>query len=174
MRRETESLDDIDAYLQGHVFHVTKLSFLSSIDQDGEVKPNRDGVLQTTFGSSKNSYFRNRSCVSLFDYRPVATEEIKAFRQRCYPFQPIVPGNSGIAILILQSEAYDNLIPWTHWKDEKAWSEMIVPHVEIGYPGALPVRLIAEIISVEILENQYSFATQLRMIHKNRLLTNNH
>jgi hypothetical protein len=166
VRRETEPLDDLEAYLQGQVFHVTRLSFLSSIHKDGEIKPNRDGMLQTTFGSSTNAFFRKRNCVSLFDYRPALTEEIEGFRRHCYPFRPASPGNGGIAILILQSAAHEVLIPWTLWKDEQAWGEMVVPHVEVGYPGTLSLGLVAEIISVEITEDRDSLAAQLRNIRE--------
>lgn len=165
VRCETESLDDVRAYLQGRVFHVTRLSYLPSIVECGEIRPNRDGTLQTTFGPSNNAFFRNRNCVSLFDYRPEATEEIEDFRGRCYPFRPAFPPNGGIAILILQPAAYDALIPWTRWKDEKALREMVVPYVEAGYPGPLPLCLVAEIMSLEITEDPKSLAAHLR---KNR------
>ncbi len=168
VRRETEPLDDIMAYLQGHVFHVTRLTYLPSIIKRGEVLPNRDGMLPTTFGFSDNAFFRNRDCVSLFDYRPVATEEIKDFRLRCYPFRPAFPPNGGVAILILQPTAYNVLIPWTRWKDENALREMVVPHVEAGHPGPLPLRLVAEIISVEITEDAGSLAARLRKISETR------
>ena len=165
-RRETESLDDIEIYLQGRVFHVTRLAYLSSIVECGEIRPNSDGALPTTFGSSNNAFFRNRNCVSLFDYRPEPTDEIKDFRLRCYPFRPAFPPNGAIAILILRPAAYETLIPWTKWKDENVLSEMVVPHVEAGYPGPLPLRLVEEIISIEITEDTQSFAAQLRKIHE--------
>jgi hypothetical protein len=165
-RRETEPLDDIKTYLQDRVFHVTRLAYLSSIVECGEIRPNSDRALPTTFGSSNNGFFRNRNCVSLFDYRPEPTDEIKDFRQRCYPFRPAFPPNGAIAILVLRPEAFDTLIPWTKWKDENALSEMVVPHVEAGYPGPLPLRLIEEIISIEITEDPQSFAAQLRKVHE--------
>jgi len=166
VRRETEPLDDVEAYLQGRVFHVTRLTYLPSIVECGEIRPNGDGVLPTTFGSSKNAFFRNRNCVSLFDYRSEPTEEIKDFRWRCYPFRPAFPPNAPIAILILQLEAHDSLIPWTKWKEENALSEMVVPYVEAGYPGPLPLRLVAEIITVEITEDPQSLVAILRKAHE--------
>ncbi len=76
------------------------------------------------------------------------------------------PGLGGIAILFLQPAAYDALIPWTRWKDENALDEMVVPYVEAGYPGPLPLRLVAEIISVEITEDPNSLAAHIRKIHE--------
>jgi hypothetical protein len=63
--------------------------------------------------------------------------------------------NESIAILILKPEAYGALMPWTRWKEEKAWSEMVVPYVEAVYPGPLPLCLVSEIISVEITEDPH-------------------
>lgn len=162
VRCETEQLDDLERKLQGHVFHVTRLAYLPSIIECGEIRPNSDGALPTTFGFSENGFFRKRNCVSLFDYRPEPTEEIEDLRLRCYPFRPASPPNGPIAILILKSAAYDDLIPWTKWKEKSDLSEMIVPYVEIGYPGALSLCLIAEIISLERTEDPQSYGALLR------------
>jgi hypothetical protein len=124
------------------------------------------GHCQQPLGPSKNAFFRNRNCVSLFDYRLDPTDEIKGFRQRCYPFRPACPPNGAVAILILQASAYDSLIPWTRCKEENALSEMVVPYVEAGYPGSLALRLVAEIMSVEITEDPQSLAAMLRKVHE--------
>ena len=166
VRDETEALDDLEAYLQGHVFHVTRLAYLPSIIQCGEVRPNRSGTYPTTFGFSTNAFFRNRNCVSLFDYRPVLTEGIREFRRRCDPFRPARPPNGSIAILVLDRAAYDTLVPWTKWKEENEPGEMIVPYVEAGYPGPLPLSSVAEIMSLEIIEEPDSFPARLRRAHE--------
>jgi hypothetical protein len=163
---ETARLDDIEAQLEGHVFHITRLAYLPSIIECGEIRPNADGALPTTFGSSKNAFFRNRNCVSLFDYRLAPTDEIKDFRRRCYPFTPARPPNGPIAVLILHPKVCSVLIPWTKWKEEEAWSEIIVPYIEAGYPGPLPLRLVAEIISIQRTEDPQSYAAMLRKAHE--------
>jgi len=165
IRNESESLADIEAYLQGKVFHITRLDYLPSIIECGEIRTNIDEVLTTTFGNY-NAFFRNRNCVSLFDYRPEPTEKTREFRARCYPFRPAYPPNGAIAILVLKPSVYDDLIPWSKWKEEKAFSEQIVPHVEAGYPGAILLSHVDEIISVEITEDPKSHAAQLRKYFK--------
>ena len=166
VRSETQSLDDIKVYLEGRVFHVTKLEHLPSILKCGEIRANSDGKLPTTFGFSKNAYFRKRNCVSLFDYRAKPTDTIKRFREHCPPFSPASPNNP-IAILILDPAAYNKLIPWTAKRNEdNAHGEMIVPNVETGYPGPLSLRLITEIIKVEINDNPNSLAALVRKAHK--------
>lgn len=67
---------------------------------------------------------------------------------------------------MLKSEVYDALVPWTKWKEDQAWSEMVVPYVEAGYPGPLPFRLVPEIISVEQTEDPQSYAAMLRRTHE--------
>ena len=108
------------------------MAYLPRIMTAGEIRSNRDGELPTTFGYPRNGFFRNRDCVSPFDYRAPPTEDISEFRRRCYPFTPALPPNSAIAILYVKPEAYDALVPWTKWKEEDALDEMVVPYVEVG------------------------------------------
>jgi hypothetical protein len=79
-------------------------------------------------------------------------------RSRCYPFRPALPPNPPIAILILHPAAYDCLIPWTKWKEDREWGEMVVPYVETGYFGPLPLNLVAEVMTLEITEDPQSHA----------------
>ncbi len=137
-----EQLDGIEYRLQGHVFHITKLIYLESIEKSYAIHPNSDGKLPTTFGSSSGSFFRLYNCVPLFDYRPKPTEEIKHFRQRCSPF---MRAHDGIAILFLKPIAYDDVITYDQAVGMGASGKMIVPHVEAGYRGSLSLSLIAEI-----------------------------
>jgi hypothetical protein len=132
------------------------------------IRSNQDRSLPSAFGYLENGYFRNRGCVSLFDYRPEPTETISERRGRCSPFQAADPETGGIAIFILKPLAYDALVPWTRWQDEGAWSEMVVPHVEAGYPTAIPLDLVAEVITLELREDPDSLMAKHRRI-RNRL-----
>jgi len=162
-RREAESLDDISSLLEGRVFHVTKLAYLDAILTSGEIRPNGDSSLPTTFGYPANGFFRKRNCISLFDYRIEPTDQIKDFRTRCWPFQH---ARGGIAILILMPDIYPALVPWTRWKEEEAWSDQVVPHVEAGYPGSISTDLIDEVICLTLEEDPNSFAAKLRNAHR--------
>lgn len=164
-RSESDSLDDIREYLEGRVFHVTRLDNLRSIKQSGELRANADGTLVSSFGFSRNGFFRKRKCVSVFDYRQTATETVKKFREHCLPFLPLKP-NAGIAVLILELAAHDVLIPWTMSKGDSAAGEMVVPYVEAGYPEPLPLGLIAEIITIELTENPNSLSAIVRKAHE--------
>jgi hypothetical protein len=109
--------------------------------------------LPTTFGYLENGYFRNRGCVSLFDYRAEPTEQLEFFRSKCDPFQMAAPGRGGVAILFVAEAAYDQMLPWSQWKDENALSEMVVPHVEAGYRGSMSIELFDEIVTLELAED---------------------
>jgi hypothetical protein len=159
IRRETESLDDISSHLEGRVFHVTKLAYLDAILTSGEIRPNGDCSLPTTFGYLANGFFRKRNCISLFDYRLEATDEIRDFRARCWPFQH---ARDGIAILVLVPEIHAALIPWTRWKEEEAFGDQVVPYVEAGYPGSISINLIDEVICLTREEDPKSIAAIIR------------
>jgi hypothetical protein len=168
-RSETESLDDLRALMQGRVFHVSRLGSLRQILADGEIRHNRDRLLPTAFGYLSNGYFRNRGCVSVFDYRADATDVIAERRSRCCPFSPASPDSDGIAIFVLDPATHARLRPWTDWEDEKASSEMVVPRVEAGYPGAIPLALISEILTLEVIEDRGSVMAAFRRAREKRL-----
>jgi hypothetical protein len=158
VRLETASLDDILARLEGRVFHVTRLKNWPRIQEDGRILPSPGERAEITFGRASNGFFRKRECVSLFDYRTEPTDKVREFRARCYPFRPAMPPSEGIAILIIKQEAYGQLIPWTSWKDEKAFDHVIVPHAEAGYPGPLPIDLIEKVICLTLTADPMSLA----------------
>lgn len=140
--------DQLLPLLVGRVFHVTRLSHLKQILASGEIRSNVDGELSTTFGSS-NSFFRKRGCVSVFDYHLASPEQIYESILKCSPFN-LPCSDDPLAFLFLTAVSYDRLIPWTKWKDERAWSDKIVPYVEAGYPGPIPMTSIEEILRVII------------------------
>ena len=162
VRGETESTADVRALLQGSVFHVTRRTNWQAIEASGKLLPNPGGNLRTTFGFSRNSFFRNRGCVSLFDYRAPATEEITDFRFRCDPLQPAEPGGEGIAILVLNPSICGRLISWTKWKEEEAYAEMVVPHVEAGHPGPISLEEVQRLIFFRRTEDSHSVAAAFR------------
>lgn len=164
---ETKLLDALLPRLQGRLFHVSSLSNLDSITESGEIRPNQDGKYTTTFGSSANSFFRNRNCVSLFDYRSVTPEEFDDALGKCSPTRPASP-DSGIAIFLLGSSVNPALLPWSLWKQEEAWKEMVVPYVEAGHHGPISLALVDETIVVEVDEDPDSVFAVNRRARKKR------
>ena len=75
---------------------------------------------------------------------------------------PLSPARNGIAILLLIPDIYDALIPWTRWKDEAAWRDQVVPHVEAGYKGSVSTDFISEVICLTVEENPNSLVAKIR------------
>jgi hypothetical protein len=151
--------------LVGRVFHVTSLNAYRQIRIDGEIRSNVMGELPTIFGST-NSFFRRRNCVSFFDYRSASTEQIENAIGKCSPYHlpssdPQRAYQPNIAFLFLSNAAHDRLIPWTKWKEEQS-TEKIVPWVEAGYPGPVPITLIADLLCVTIEYSPHIVADALR------------
>lgn len=161
VRRDTESLDDIEARLEGRVFHVTPIGCLPDILRSGFVEPNLDGSRHSPFGFAANGFFRRRGCVSLFDYRQGPDDPGREYRYHCWPFQAATPRRGPIAILILNPEVYAALVPWIHWQKEQAWSQMVVPYVETGHEGPIPITMVDEVICVSLIENPDDFTLAL-------------
>ncbi|WP_200957033.1 hypothetical protein [Lysobacter sp. Root916] len=115
----------------------------------------------TTFGSSENSFFRNRGCISVFDYRAPSAGTWER-RTDCYPFQPASPGNEGVAIFVLNRVIYGRLQPWTLWGEEKAYNEKIAPYFEAGHEGPISLSLVDRLILLKIMEDPLSLAAMVR------------
>lgn len=153
VRKETDSTDDLTALLEGRCFHVTLRGNWPRIKAAGAVLPNADGSLTTTFGRSDNSFFRTRNCVSVFDWRDGPAGEPGSFRSSCWPFQPAEPGNTGVAVLLLRRSVENRLLAWKDVCAHCHPSQMIVPHVEAGHPGPIPLADIENVFYLRIVED---------------------
>jgi len=151
---ETGLVDSLLPYLSGRVFHVTKESNLNTILECGEIRPNQDASYPAAFGPY-NSFFRNRGCVCLFDYRPETADNFEEYYNRCLPTYPASP-ESGIAIFFVSESVYPILKSWILWKEEEAYREMVLPYLEVGHPGPIVLGNIDEVIVVSVIEDPYS------------------
>ncbi|HBA7606451.1 TPA: hypothetical protein J1237_002376 [Escherichia coli] len=142
--------DDILSALSGKVFHVTTAANMLLIKQSGALVPNSELLQFSRFGNTSNGFFRQRNCVSFFDYRCYGTRFWKEHAYKCFPTQ-ILKHEQGdkISILFLHESKFEKLIPWTSWKEEKAWGERVVPYVETGYKGIVSLSDITEELVVE-------------------------
>lgn len=135
--------------LHGRVFHVTTLSAYASIISDRAIKSNQDAQYPFTYGQSKNSFFRNRGCVSFFDLREVSPEQMQETLGKYYFLNP--PFTEGRPIyLFLNSLCFPQLLSWSLWKKQEAYREMVIPYVEAGFPDQVPLSLVDEVLRVNI------------------------
>ena len=149
-----DALQQLMPILEGKVFHVSKSKNWPKIEELEKIIPNENGDLETSFGASRNSFFKNKDCVSVFDYRNIHEDKPQEHMYKCRPTAPLTP-EEGIVIFVLSETTYSNLIPWEGWKQEDL-SQMVVPYVEAGYPGAIELSLIDEVIFVTMDENESS------------------
>lgn len=160
VRVEGDSLTDIEDIPDGKVFHVTSLPNWDLIRQSGSILPNPGGQFPTTFGS-KNSYFRKRGCVSVFDYRVKPRKAID-YRCRCDALRRVQPDTPGVAILFLHPAIYPKLLSWELCRDEVMLREQIVPYVEAGHPGPIPIAFIESVVYFRRTEDPNSFVAMIR------------
>ena len=147
--------------LRGRVFHVTLADTLMAIRADGEIRPNTTGQYSSPVGRC-NSFFRNRGCVSLFDYRSATEEELAGSLSKCSAATWVhASRGSELAILLLAHERCPELQRWSLWKDENALSKMIVPHVEAGHQGPVSLDLVDEVLRIRVERDESSLGAAL-------------
>lgn len=147
--------NDLLPALKGRVFHATPASNAALIRESGLIIPNVELEYRSMFNSADNGFFRKRGYVSFFDYRKYGNKIWEEYAYKCFPTQ-ILSKTRGdkISILFLHEDLYENLTLWTKWKDEEAWGDKIVPHIEAGYKGSVPLKHITE----ELIVN-YKFSS---------------
>ncbi|WP_045586641.1 hypothetical protein [Vibrio parahaemolyticus] len=146
---EINDFEDFVDRMRGKVFHATTLGNYESILSCGGLTANTDGSRNSVFGNS-NGFFRLRGCVSFFDYRDLNNKKVKQHLYKCVPTN-IAKKHSKMAVLVLASNAFINLEPWTHWEREEAYLLKVVPRIEIGYPDFVSLDQITEVLLVSFI-----------------------
>ncbi|WP_281558381.1 hypothetical protein [Thalassomonas sp. RHCl1] len=145
---KVSSEKELEEKLIGSVFHVTPIVNMDSINESDGLKPNSDLSVKSKFGNTETGFFRLRDCVSFFDYREHGSRRWNKFAPKCRPTQ-IMNHTNGIAVLFLSQNLFSKLIPWTRWEDEEAYSQQIVPYIEIGYKGFVSLDFITKVVFFE-------------------------
>lgn len=147
---EAELQDRLLPRLRGRVFHVTCAANRDSIAAAGAILPNLDYRLPSSFGASREGFFRLRGCVSVFDYRQVSDERLEDSLWRCSPWNAVRRCQYQLAVYFLAPEACAVLESWHLWGQQEAWRQMVVPHVEAGHPGPISLNAVDELLQVMI------------------------
>ena len=152
--------------LVGKVFHVTKEQNWSHISASGKLMPiPHEGQYVRTFGTK--SYFQQQGCVCLFDYRRFYEAKPQEHYHKCLPTMPLTEDNP-IRVLFLNSDHYDELVSWSQWR-ENSIGRNVVPYVETGLRGDIPLNYFDEALIVTITENKNSLAYKLKATLNRRL-----
>ena len=145
--------------LVGRVFHVTKEQNWSYISTSGKLLPlPHVGQYVRTFGTK--SYFQQQGCVCLFDYRNFYEAKPQEHYHKCLPTMPLTE-NKPIRVLFLNPGHYDELVSWSQWH-ENGTGRNVVPYVETGLMGDIPLNFFDEALIVTITENKESLAYKLK------------
>lgn len=145
---EVESIVGLMKFLEGKIFHVTSADNVPKIHKSNSLLPNTNCKWISPFGNTQNGFFRLKGCVSFFDYRKYGSEKWLEHYHKCTPEQALDRAKT-IAIYILHEGEYLNLISWEKWKEEIDLSQRVVPHIEIGFQGAVSLEYISELIVVK-------------------------
>ena len=134
--------------LCGNVFHVTTQEAWPLIRSTGLVlsnPPDHPAIKKWEY----NAYFRQRSHVSLCDLRSVRETDLEMALERYFFLDPrscpdpvfLILSPSSANAIVTYSEAID---------DATEAGQMIVPFIEAGYPGDLPLAEITDVLIVDI------------------------
>ena len=140
---------DLLPILVGNVIHLTTSLGLQGIKKDGLIRSNIDGKLFYSYPQSDRSYARARGWVSLFDLRTVSDNQLETGLSNFYFLNPPFVNNNPI-FLSLSPLHHPSLLPWTQARDEDAWKEMFIPHIEVFYPGDIPLSHINRVVDVQV------------------------
>ncbi len=140
---------DLLPRLVGRVFHVTTREAYVRVRSDGVIKSNQSGELGFTFGQSRFSYFRKRGCVSVFDLRTATPEQIDDSLHKYYFLNPPFSKNRPV-FLLLADACSEQLLPWSQSIPEEGARAMVIPYVEAGYPGEIPLSLVQCALLLEV------------------------
>ena len=143
--RSDQLRHDLLPRLRVRVFHVTTHAAYGRIMTEGVIKANTDPSPL----SAPDAYFRSRGCVSVCDLRDVTDDQINLALDAYYFLNPKSRDASPV-FLFLAEHAFPCLIPGRCQLEERALDELVVPHVEAGYPGDLKIEFIEDVLIVTV------------------------
>jgi len=134
--------------LRGKVFHVTTPANALSIIQSGRIGSNQSNCYPLRWQGT--SYFRKRGFVSVCDLHHNTSVRLtnEAALSKYHIFNQGTMGAS--AFFFLAESHYDRLVKWRACKKETGLSELVVPHLESGFPNEILLRDICAIWWVKV------------------------
>jgi hypothetical protein len=141
----------LDRHLDGHYFHSTPWVNWQSILADRAIRPAADGFRNSAL-HCRNAFFPKRGCVCVFDWKTRVIEDgaddTYSYRTRCHPLRG---GDGGVtALLVLRDSIAASLISWRQCWEQHALDEMVVPHVEAGHRGPIPIEQVERVLAVTL------------------------
>ena len=132
--------------LNGRLWHATALDGLKGILADGEIRIVGDRYA--------NSFCRHLGCVALLDFGPTAVDDWGQFKNWSGWFGNQQKARVAVWLEINRRAAAENVIDagalHRKWKDN--CSKQIIPGVEAGHRGPVPVGCIGAILLIDRYE----------------------
>lgn len=137
---------DLWAVLDGRLWHATGPHGLGGILADGEIR-----IVGERYG---NSFCRQLGCVALLDFGPTAVNDWGQFRNWSGWFGHQQQTRVAVWLEIDRRAAAENVIDagalHGKWKDNP--SKQVIPGVEAGHCGPVPVGCIGVILLIDRYE----------------------
>lgn len=140
---------------------MTYASNLPLIETAGAILVNSDCSREATFGNAAESYLRLRGCVSVFDYESPAEEKWQEHMWKC---NLLIPSDrETLAFMFLGDKAKANLLRWyeVHADWDLSPARRVVPYVEAGHKGDIPLAHIEEVVVVSVIPDKLGLAYRL-------------
>lgn len=133
--------------LRDRVFHVTTRGAYRNIEEEGTVLPSPSNARTWEY----DAYFRSIGCVSLCDLRTIDDDQLEHALDAYYFLDPR-HGEPDPVFLLLSPDAVGDIISYSDAVADggPVGGKMLVPHIEAGYPGELPLSAVAEAIFVTV------------------------
>ena len=135
--------------LRGNVFHVTTQDAWPRIRSTESVlsnPPDHPEIKKWEY----EAYFRRKSHVSLCDLRSVQESDLSVALD-AYFFLDLGGARADPVFLLLSHSSVNTIVTYDEAIDDaRQAGRMIVPFVEAGYPGDLPLAEITDVLIVDI------------------------
>lgn len=131
------------AVLDGRLWHATGPGALKGILADGEIR-----IVGDRYG---NSFCRQLGCVALLDFGPTAVDDWGQFNNWSGWFGDQQQARVAVWLEIDRRAAAENVIDAgaLHQKWKNHLSKQIIPGVEAGHRGPVPVACIGNVLLID-------------------------
>ncbi len=146
---------DIFEIVKGSIFHITPWYNTEGILKSGAINNNSQKKYKSPWRVGSNGYYRERKCVSFFDYRYYDSPEFKDNEFKCNLTKFLCPDSHKSSIFILSEYEYPKLKTWDDVKDAGC-GYIIVPYIEAGYPFHVDLSVIDTHFIVEMHESYFT------------------
>jgi len=144
---EADLMDQLLPQLRDRVFHVTTQEAWPCIEASGRILSSPPECVP----QYDNAGLRHIGQVSVCDLRSLEEEDLQ-LAMDAYYFLDFRKESRGPVFLFLTESAIEDLVPYRELTDRiNSLEKLIVPFIEAGYAGNLPLERISEVLAVDVV-----------------------